>query len=378
MDLKRLMLLLASVLLLLPLVGCGNKTATVEEEYLMPVEVVKTQTADLAQLLNTSGEIIPGAEVSVAPKVTGRVAALHVKVGDHVSQGQVLFQLEATEALNAKKLAEAGVGVAEAGLSQAQQSLADAQLNYDRQKALYEASAIPKSQFEQAESMLTNARIGVQLAEQQLIQAQLSVQNAQTTYDNFTVYSPLTGTVAAVNLDEGEMASPQVTAITVVQLSTVKTKVHLSENAVVNVKEGMNVEVTINALNKTVPGTIVSVAPKADSLTRAFPVEIRINNEQGDIKAGMVAQLQLETGKSAGVIALPVDAVLERDGQFYVFAVVDGMAKEIAVKTGLSSAELVEITEGLTAGQDIILKGNHLVADGQKVEVVNAQGGSSN
>lgn len=59
-------------------------------------------------------------------------------------------------------------------------------------------------------------------------------------------------------------------------------------------------------------------------------------------------------------------------------AVEDGMAKEIAVKTGLSSAELVEITEGLTAGQDIILKGNHLVADGQKVEVVNAQGGSSN
>lgn len=78
------------------------------------------------------------------------------------------------------------------------------------------------------------------------------------------------------------------------------------------------------------------------------------------------------------VLIWSTPAVLERDGQFYVFAVEDGMAKEIAVKTGLSSAELVEITEGLTAGQDIILKGNHLVADGQKVEVVNAQGGSSN
>lgn len=72
---KRLILLLISILLLLPLVGCGEKPATVEEEYLMPVEVVKTQTADLAQLLNTSGEIVPGAEVAVAPKVAGRVAA---------------------------------------------------------------------------------------------------------------------------------------------------------------------------------------------------------------------------------------------------------------------------------------------------------------
>jgi len=372
------MLLLVPILLLLPLVGCGKKDANVEEEYLVPVEVVQTQIADLAQLLNTSGEIIPGAEVAVAPKVSGRVAALHVKVGDAVKQGQVLFQLEATEALNAKRQAEAGVGVAEAGLRQAQQALADAQLNYDRQKTLYESSVISKSQFEQAESTLANARIGVELAEQQLRQAQISVQNAQATCDNYTVYSPISGVVAAVNIDEGEIASPQAAAITVVQLSTVKTKVQLPESAVVNVKEGTQVKVTINALNKTVTGTITSIAPQADRTTRAFPVEISIKNEQGDIKPGMVAQLQLETGKSAGVIALPVDAVLERDGQFYVFAVEDGKAKEIPVKTGLSSAELVEITEGLTVGQDIILKGNRLVTDGQKVEVVNAQGGSNN
>lgn len=92
----------------------------------------------------------------------------------------------------------------------------------------------------------------------------------------------------------------------------------------------------------------------------------------------MVAVLNLETGVSQGTIAIPADALLERNGQYWVFVVEDGKAKEITVKKGITSDQLVEIKEGLQQGQDVIVSGNHLVADGQKVRVVNSQGGASN
>ena len=370
---------LALILLFVALIGgCGKKTVTQEEEVLVPVEIAKTQLADLTHTLNTTGEIIPFAEVAVAPKVSGRVAAIHVKVGDRVSRGQVLLELDATEARNAKTMAEAGVGVARANLNKAKQGLADAELDYNRTKALYDSQAVSKAQFEQAESMLNNARIGVELAGEQLKQAEATLQNAEETYNNFTVTSPLSGLVATVNIENGELAGPQATALTVVELATVKVKVNLSENAVVSIKKGAEVPVTINSLNKTLTGTVASVAPKADPATRAFPVEIHLNNKDGDLKAGMVAVLDLQTGLSQGTVTVPVDALLERDGQYWVYVLEDGKAKEVTVKKGITDGQLVEITEGLQEGQDVIVSGNHLVTDGQRVKVVDSQGGASN
>ncbi len=370
---------LALVLLLVALIGgCGKKTATQEEEVLVPVEIAKTRLADLTHTLNTTGEIIPFTEVAVAPKVTGRLAAIHVKVGDRVSRGQVLLELDATEARNAKTMAEAGVGVARANLDKAKQGLADAELEYNRTKALYDSQAAAKAQLEQAESMLNNARIGVQLAEEQLKQAEATLQNAEETYNNYTVTSPLSGVVATVSIENGELAGPQTTALTVVELATVKVKVNLSENAVVSIKDGTEVPVTINSLNKTITGTVASVAPKADPATRAFPVEIHLNNKDGDLKAGMVATLNLETGLSRGVVTVPVDALLEREGQYWVYVLEDGKAKEVTVKKGITDGQLVEITEGLQEGQDVIVGGNRLVTDGQKVKVVDSQGGATN
>jgi len=335
--LKRLKNLAILLLVIMLIGGCGKKTATQEEEVIIPVETTKTQVLDLAHILNTTGEIVAGAEVTVAPKVAGRVVALHVKVGDNVSRGQVLFELDATEARNAKTLAEAGIGMAGAGLNQARQAVADAELNYERTKALYESQVVSKAQFDQAESALSSARIGVQLAEEQLIQAEAALQNAQENYNNFTVTSPLSGQVASVNIENGELAGPQMNALTVVQLDTVKVKANLSENAIVSIKPGVEVPVTINSLNKTFKGTVSSIGPKADPATRAFPVEIQLYNEQGEIKAGMVADLRLETGLSKGTVAVPADTLLERNGQYWVFVVEDGKAKEITVKKGIVS-----------------------------------------
>lgn len=372
---RRSILLAILLMMVLLLGGCREKPG-IQEESLVPVKTIKAGMADLSHSVNTTGEVVAGAEAAVAPKVSARVMAVRVQMGDRVSKGQVLFELDGTEARNALSISEAGVGVARAGLNKAKQALVDAQLNYDRCKSLYESEAIAKTQMEQAESALKNAALGVELAEEQLVQAQVNVRNAQENLSNYVVTAPIPGLVAAVNVESGELAGPQTIGVTIVNLDTVKVKVNLSENVVGAIKPGAEIPVEINALQKTVRGTVTSVAPQADLATRAFPAEILLDNQQGEIKAGMVARLLLETGVSKGTVVVPADAVLERDGQYYVFILEDGVAREIPVKTGVHSGQLTEIVEGLHEGQEVIVSGNRLVVDGQKVEVVNSQGGA--
>lgn len=372
---KRLSSLLIVVLVLSLLAGCGKKEA-IPEEIPVPVETTRAQLADLAHTLNTSGEITADAEAAVAPKASGRVAAVRVKVGDRVSKGQVLVELEAAEAQNMVAQAEAGLGIAGANVDRARLTLADAQLNYERSKELFDAQAISRSQLEQAESGLKNARVGLKLAEEQHKQSLATLNNARESLSNFRVTSPLAGLVASVNVAAGEMAGPQLPVVTVVQLDPMKIKVSISENFISAIKPGGEVPVVINALGKNFTGVVTSVGPKADPVTRAFPVEIKLANQQGEIKSGMVAGLLLSTGLSAGVVAVPVDAVMEREGQFSVFVVEDGRVREIGVKVGITAGQLTEIKEGLEAGQEVVVKGNRLVADGQQVRVVNGPGGA--
>lgn len=374
---KRILYIVSLLLaLILSLSGCSEKP-TAQEEKLVPVETIKVSRTDLKHTLNTTGEIIAGADVNVMPKVSGRVQKVMVKVGDEVHQGQVLLQLEGNDARNALDQTEASLELALANLEQSQQGLKDAQINYERNKELFDAQAISKAAFEQAESGLVTAKTNVKVSEAQLKQAQANLNTTRDNYNNATIASPIDGVVASLNVDPGEMVNPQISPVTVVEMRTTKVKVNVSENVVDSIKAGTKVPVTINAMNKTVDGTVLTVAPKADPNTRAFAVEIQLPNEKAEIKPGMVAKLDLSTGTSSGVLVLPVDAVLERDGQYSVFIVEGGKAKEVSIKVGVTAGDLTEIKSGLKEGQTVIVTGNRLVGDGQKVKVVKDMGGVS-
>ncbi|MDD4170351.1 MAG: efflux RND transporter periplasmic adaptor subunit [Desulfotomaculaceae bacterium] len=365
------------VVLVFAFAGCGSKEPPAEEEQLVPVETITVSKTDLAHILNTTGEVIAKQEVNVMPKVSGRVQQVLVNVGDTVRKGQVLFQLEQNDAGNALEQAGAGLELAQANLERSQQVLKDAQTNYNRTKSLFEAQAISEAQFESAESSVVSAQTSIKVSEAQLRQAQAGLQAAQDNYQNTTIVSPIDGEVAKVDVNPGEMVNPQFSPVTIVQISTTKVKVNVSENVVGNIKTGTQAPVTINAINKTVKGTVISVAPQADKSTRAFAVEIQLPNENGEIKPGMVARLNISTGTSAGILALPVNAVLEQDGQHYVFVLQDGIAKQVSVQVGIASGELIEIKSGLEENQTVIATGNKLVSEGQKVKVVKELGGAA-
>jgi RND family efflux transporter MFP subunit len=375
--LKRLTILVLVLLFSFLLSGCGSKPPSGNENSPIAVKVAKVTRTDLEKNYNTSGQIEASSEATIAPKVSGRVAEVNVKLGDRVKKGQVLFRVEDKEAQNQLTQSKADLAIAKTSYDSAAQALKDARSNYDRYQTLNESGAVAKSDFEQATTTLVNAEISLEKALQQVDQAQATLSNAQDDLNDYSVTAPGDGFVGVVNVEIGEMVSSQTDAAIIVSIDTVKVKASVPESVVNTIKKGSKVPVIINSLNKSVEGTVTAVSPRADSTTMGYPAEIALSNPSGEIKPGMAAKIGLSTGTLKGVIALPVDAVIEKDGQHVVYIVENNKAREVFVETGESNDSRIEITKGLKEGQSVITEGNKLLSDGQQVKVVTEQEGGS-
>ncbi|MEG6615511.1 efflux RND transporter periplasmic adaptor subunit [Peptococcaceae bacterium 1198_IL3148] len=362
MGRKKILLSLVLIALFLLMVGCGQQPQQAQvEEKIVPVEVMVAAKTDFNKQLEVTGETQAIKEVTVAPKnsLPTRVKAIHIQVGQSVNQGSLLMELDDTDANNDLRRAEAAID-----LSQVQ--LESAQSNYDRYKQLYEASAISEADFEQVENALKTAQASHK-------QAQVNLDIAKNTLSELKIVAPISGKITALNTEVGEMVSAQSMVAEIANLNSLIVKLNISENVINNISVGQQVDVTIPSINQKVTGTITTIAPKVDTRTKSYPVEVKIPNQDGKVLAGMVAKLTLSTGKATNTIVVPVDAVLDDNGINKVFVVEKGVAKERVVTVGEKNADQIQILEGLEGKEQVIVTGNRLVGDGQKVEVVKSQ-----
>ncbi|MDD4767734.1 MAG: efflux RND transporter periplasmic adaptor subunit [Desulfotomaculaceae bacterium] len=374
---KRLTILLLFFLLASLFSGCGSKEPSSSENSAIAVEVVTVTMTDMNKFYNTSGKIEASAKATIAPKVTGRVAEVNVKLGDRVEKGQVLFQIEAKDAYNQLTQSRATLGMSQVSYDSAVQALKDAQANYDRYNALFESGVVSKNDLEQATTKLVNAQLSLEQCRQQINKDQATLDTAQDNYYDYSVTAPIAGLIGAVNVENGGMVSSQTDAAIIVNIDTVKVEASVPESVVNAIKPGTNVSITITSLNKSVEGTVTAVAPKADSTTMGYPVEVTIANPDGEIKPGMTVKIDLLTGALQKIIAVPVDAVIEQDGQHIVYIVEDSKAREVYVETGVSNNSQIEITKGLEEGQSLVVQGNRRLSDEQQVKMVTKQEGDS-
>lgn len=388
---KRLTVLVLALLLCSLFSGCGKKQPLSNEESSTAVEVVQVSKTDMNKIYNTSGQIEASSEATIASKVSGRVAGVNVKLGDRVEKGQVLFTIESREASHNLAESEADLGIKQVGYDTAQvsydtaaQALNDAQVNYDRISTLYESGAVSKTDLEDANTKLVNARLSLEQArlsleqtKQEIDKLHVTISTAQDNLEEYTVTAPISGYIGEIDVDLGEMVSSSKDVASIVSIDTVKVEASIPESVVNNINLGNKVPVIVDSLNKSVEGTVTAIAPKADSTTMGYPVEITVANPDGEIKPGMTVKINLVTGTLQNVIAVPVDAVIDKDGQHIVYIVEDSKAKEVYVETGVSNDSQVEITKGLEVGQSIVVEGNRLLSDGQQVKVVTKQEGDS-
>lgn len=281
---------------------------------------------------------------------------------------------QATKARDAKELqiktAENQVAQAESQLTTAQENL---QMAKNSSSASEDSINIRKLQVEQAkatldnaESSLTNARDQIKIndmkikqADYQVKQAYSSLQTALQSLKNYTITSPIDGSIILLNVTTGDTVSPGMSIATVGGIGEFIAEGYADEIDAVNIKAGQSVTITFDSFQSAeLQGEVKYVASAKTTAPQgilAYKVDIKIPANDLNLKSGLGVNFDILTDKKEGVIAVPIESILVEDGKSYVDLVEDnGNIKRIEVQTGISSSTYTEITSGLNVGQIIL------------------------
>lgn len=367
---KRLLLLL--LIIVFVFAGCSNSASApdADEEAYTAVEIETLKAAELYIENVMTAKAFADKDVYVIPLMSGKVESINVSVGDRVRKDDVLFVLNKEDISKQVNQALAAYESAKAGYEVSASQIQSAKDSFERVKKLYEEGAVPETQYEQAK--LAASDDALEAAQKGVEQARIAYENAASLLKNAQVKSPISGVVSKINIVEGEYASPSNPPITIVDSDSITIELGVPGSMVNKIKKGDAVTVEIEDAGYNEEAEINSVSSSADIMTNLYTVSIVLDNN-GLIKPGMFAKVYLNTDRIDSALAVKAESVVERDGKKIVFVVNGDYAVQKEVATGLDTGEYVEIKEGLTEGEKVIVKGQEYISEGSKIKVVRGE-----
>jgi RND family efflux transporter MFP subunit len=336
--------------------GTVKTTPVADEIKPVSVKLAAVQKGSISRRVTLAAKIVPATEVTIIPKVGGRVAAVSVDLGDQVKAGQSLIQLDYTDySIQVQKM-EANLELAMAGHK-------SATLNLERSKQLAEAKVI-------AQSELDSALTTIEKAEAEVKQAAAALADARNQVANTNIYAPIDGLVASRSVDPGEMVNTGGTVMTMVDISSVYAECSVPESEIGRLSPGQKIKVRVAAASaEPFEGTLTNLAPAADSQSKTFSIRVRLENSGQKLKPGMFAEVELATEEHQQTLLIPKEAIVEKAGQKLVYLAKEGKAVETSVNIGITEGETAEVLDGLQEGDQVITVGQTVVQNGSPVEI---------
>ncbi len=327
----------------------------------VPVEVAEAKATELAQIVQLSGTVTARHAAELSVSTPGLVVKLAVDAGDRVEQGDLLLQLDEELATHQYNSALAAQGQAEHALEDARRRLAEAR------------KLAPQRSI--AESVVRD--LAAEVAEDQaaLEQAKAGTGYRKGILDRHQLRAPFSGVISSRSADLGQWVSPGQPVLGLVSAEQLRVDFQAPEDHLGRVKPGAPVEFTLGASKtRRYQGSVLTAVPVTDPVVRTFLLRVQPAKSIPEMLPGMSARadLKLDTGRRG--ITVPRDAVLRySDGRVIVWVVRenDGQytAAERRVTAGLTFDGLVEIREGLSAGERVVVKGNESLRSGQAVTI---------
>ncbi|MFQ5560820.1 MAG: efflux RND transporter periplasmic adaptor subunit, partial [Nitrospinota bacterium] len=232
------------------------------------------------------------------------------------------------------------------------------------------------------EQVLTNSRLEVEAAKEGIAQAEFSIISKKTKVDflkdridKLTITAPFSGVVVEKFVEKGEWIKQGQQLLRVMETNPLWVEVPVPEEIITRINEGVKAEVHVNmAEGTTFWAKVFRIIPKADTITRTFPVRLLIENPKGVLKVGMTARVSLPHGKKKKALMIPRDAVTTKLDKKIVFALAENATvKMFTVKTGATREGWVEVlSEGLTEKDQVVVRGGERLRPGQAVRIVKA------
>jgi RND family efflux transporter MFP subunit len=326
-----------------------------------PVTLVTAQTRDLPLLFSAQGHVVALNQIDVRPLVTGTIRSVHFHEGDPVARGQLLFELDATEA-------NAQLRHATAQLGQVQAQLSDAQRDYGRSKELL------KQEFISSAAVATSGS-KVESLQAQVRAARADVDTAQVAFDHTRIVSPINGQAGALVVHPGSLAQQNaaVPLVTLMQSDPIGVEFSLPESAlqaILAARALAPVAVTLeNPAGAPINGTLSFVNNTVNTDTGTINLKASFANAAKGLWPGTFSRVTVMAGFDKGAVVLPPQAILEGAGGRFVYVLgADGKVRKQPV-TQLRLQDRMAVVTGLASGTRVVLEGNQNVRDGAAVRV---------
>ncbi len=337
------------------------------------VQTVQTgvvSTGLLSEKVSLTGSLRAKEQVDISPKIAGRLVNILVDTGHSISKGALIAQIEDDEIRQQVERSKAAIAVADATIAQREAELENARAELARKKQLVEAGLLSRIELDALEMRRRVAQSQVELARAQKRQSEAEQRELHIRQDQTRIHSPISGLVARRHMHPGAMINSGTPVVTVVSVSPMVIEAKASERDIARVKRGLPVTITVDSLpGQSFTGRVMRISPLLDAQTRNGSVEIEIPNREAMLKGEMFARVELDLGSSRETTLLPRDALVYRGDQPGVYVIESEKAKFLALETGLTQEDKVEVINGLKAGDTVITRGSNLLKDGDRVKV---------
>lgn len=324
-----------------------------------PVRTVVVEPQTLDDSIALTGEIRARYESDLGFRVGGKIVARTVDVGTTVKAGDVLARLDEADARNALEVARAAVTAAQATVDQQRPQR-------DRQKYLLDRGWTTRVDYELAVRNL-------QAAEAQLQEAQANAQFAQDQLSYTTLAADHDGIVTAVGAEVGQVVSAGQMVARVARPGEREAVFNVAETRMSRAANAHGIPVEVSLLGNpqiTTVGSVREVSPSADPVTRTYTVKIALPEAPEEMRLGMTVTGRVQQ-RGKPIVALPPTALFQKDGAPAVWTVADGNTVRLRPVTVLRyDTDRVLVSGGLDRGDIVVTAGVNVLADGQKVRLM--------
>ncbi|OPY77853.1 MAG: Macrolide export protein MacA [Syntrophorhabdus sp. PtaU1.Bin153] len=380
---KRLFYLIAGMTLVVLIIVLSMAGAFTPSTRVDVATVSLSYPSQAFTLLNASGYVVAQRKAAVAAKVTGRLVALHVEEGSRIRKDQIIAHLEADDVSAARDQAQANLEVARQNLEQTRAELTDAKAAFEREKTLLSQDFTTRAAFDAAEARYRKAQAGFAGAGASIKAATAALRAATVALEYTVIRAPFDAVVLTKNADIGDIVTPigaaanaKAAVVTIADMTSLQVEADVSESNLKQIRVGQPCEIQLDAVPDTrFKGVIHMIVPTADRTKATVMVKVRFLAIDSRILPEMSAKVaflsrEVRPDEQEPRLTVSRKALKTRNGKTFVFVVRGDKALEAPLSVGGQLGDMVEVKEGIRAGDKVVMNPPDSLRNGSKVKSV--------
>ncbi len=337
---------------------------------------------DIRETISASGEVRAKTQINIGTSVAGEIKAIHVKDGQDVKVGDLLVTIDQERLRQAMAQAQGALDAVRQDASRLEATMRRSVDSFPRYESLRQQGLMSDEDFRQQKLLKESAVLSYSAARANVAQSEANLRAMRDGLSKATLRAPITGRVTSLKAEKGETAIPGMsnlpgaTLMIISDMSEMQAEIKVNESEVVRTKVGQTAQVMVESLpGKVFQGSVIEVATgteKTGTDANLYKVKVLLSGQRTDLdnlRPGMSARAVILTHEAKGVLRVPLQAVLEREGSLeeaqkqgllapatrnIVMLFKGGKAEERTVQVGIANTQFFEVKEGLSEGDKVL------------------------